>query len=177
LRVALRARESDGFGEKSKRPLGLLVLGGISAILLQTAILPRFPLIPDLLLILCVYLGIYHRSVGGATGAFFLGYGLDSCSGAPVGMNAFAMSLVFAVVTAIARCLWLSNPFSVLLMVCLAVVLKTGAFLCLGEFGQLATVLQPVVARYMIWDAAVAVLLTPAVFTLLYRGEQFEYRT
>ncbi|MBI3301842.1 MAG: rod shape-determining protein MreD [Deltaproteobacteria bacterium] len=170
-------RESDVSGEKSKSAPRLLVLSGVSAVVLQTTLLPHLPLIPDLLLILCVYLGIYHRSVGGAAGAFFLGYGLDSCSGAPMGTNAFAMSLVFAVVTATARCLWLSNPFSVLFMVLLAVVLKTGAFLCLGEFGQLAMVLQPMVARYVMWDAAMAMLLTPVVFTLLYRGEEFGYRT
>lgn len=170
-------RDSDVSSERSKYALGLLALSGISAVLLQTTILHNLPSIPDLLLIFCVYLGIYHHSVGGATGAFFLGYSLDSCSGAPVGMNAFAMSLVFAVVTATARCLWLNNPLSVLFMVFLAVVLKTGAFLCLGDFGQLAILLQPMVARYVMWDAGMAMMLTPVVFTLLYRGEQFGYRT
>jgi rod shape-determining protein MreD len=170
-------RDSDVSGEKNKHALKLLVGSGVAAMLLQTTLLPHLPLIPDLLLILCVYLGIYHRSVGGAAGAFFLGYGLDSCSGAPMGTNAFAMSLVFAVVTATARCLWLSNPLSVLFMVLLAVVLKTGALLCLGEFGQVAMVLEPMVARYVMWDAVMAMLLTPVVFTLLYRGEEFGYRT
>lgn len=144
--------------------------------LLQTTVLHHLPWIPDFLLIFCVYLGIYHWSVGGAAGAFFLGYGLDTCSGAPVGMNAFAMTLVFTVVALTARCLWLNNPFSVIFMVLLAVVIKTGTFLCLGEFGTLATLLQPIVARYVIWDATVAILLTPLVFAVLYRGEQLRYR-
>jgi rod shape-determining protein MreD len=144
---------------------------------LQTTLLHALPLIPDLLLILCVYLGIYHRSVGGATGAFFLGYGLDSYSGAPVGMNAFALSLVFAVVTLTARCLWLSNPLSVFCLVFLAVVLKISAFFFLGEFGHLTTVLQPMVAQYVVWDAAVALLLTPVVFAVLYHGESLAGRT
>jgi rod shape-determining protein MreD len=149
---------------------------GVCAILLQTTAFHYLPWIPDLLLILCVYLGIYHRSVGGAAGAFFLGYGLDTCSGVPVGMNAFAMSLVFTGVTMVSRCLWLTNPLSVLFMVFLAVVLKTGAFLFLGEFGELTEVFQPMVARYVMWDATVAMVLTPLVFTLLYRGEPFDYR-
>jgi rod shape-determining protein MreD len=155
----------------------LLLLSGISAILLQTSILPHLPLIPDLLLILCIYLGIYHRSVQGAAGAFFLGYGLDSCSGMPVGMNAFAMSLVFTGVAAAARCLWLSNPLSMPFIVLFAVLIKTGAFLCVSEFGPLTSLLQPMVVRYVMWDAAIAMLLTPLVFTLLSRGEQFGYRT
>ncbi|MBI3798599.1 MAG: rod shape-determining protein MreD [Deltaproteobacteria bacterium] len=154
----------------------LLFCSGVSAILLQTTAFHYLPWIPDLLLILCVYLGIYHRSAGGAAGAFFLGYGLDTCSGVPVGMNAFAMSLVFAGVTAVSRCLWLTNPVSVLFMVFLAVVLKTSAFLFLGEFGELTEVFQPMVARYVMWDATVAIVLTPLVFTLLYRGEPFDYR-
>ena len=165
------ALENDVSGETSRYTLGLLGLSGISAVLLQTTVLHHLPLIPDFLLILCVYLALYHRSVGGAAGAFLLGYGLDSCSGAPVGMNAFAMSSVFAVVTVTARCVWLNNPLAVLFMVFLAVVTKTSVFLCFGEFGQLTLLLRPMVAR------ASAMLLTPVVFTLLYRGEQFGDRT
>jgi rod shape-determining protein MreD len=172
----LSVRESDGSREKNRWTLPLLACSGVSAVLLQTTVFHYLPWVPDLLLILCVYLGIYHRSAGGAAGAFFLGYGLDTCSGVPVGMNAFAMSLVFAGVTAASRCLWLNNPLSVLSMVFLAVVLKTGAFLFLGEFGEPAEVLQPMVARYVMWDATVAMVLTPLVFTLLYRGEPFDYR-
>lgn len=145
--------------------------------MLQTTILHYLPWIPDFLLIFCVYLGIYHWSVGGAAGAFFLGYGLDTCSGAPIGMHAFAMTLVFTVVAATARYLWLNNPLSLIFMVFLAVVIKTGTFLCLSEVGDLAALLQPLVARYVIWDATIAILLTPLVFTVLYRGEQWRYRT
>jgi len=106
-----------------------------------------------------------------------LGYGLDTCSGAPIGMHAFAMTLVFTVVAATARYLWLNNPLSLIFMVFLAVVIKTGTFLCLSEVGDLAALLQPLVARYVIWDATIAILLTPLVFTVLYRGEQWRYRT
>jgi rod shape-determining protein MreD len=169
--------ESDTSGERKKPALKLLIVSGMCAIILQTALLPHLPFIPDLLLIFCVYLAIHHRSVGGAAGAFCLGYGLDSCSGAPIGTNAFAMSLIFAVIAATARCLWLNNPFSLLFMVLLAVILKTSAFLCLGELGSLAMLLQPMVARYMMWDAILALLLTPVVFTFLYRGQEFGYRT
>lgn len=170
-------QESDVGDTRRPYALALLALCGVGAVLLQTTILHHLPWIPDFLLIFCVYLGIYHWSIGGAASAFFLGYGLDTCSGAPVGMNAFAMTLVFTVVAATARCLWLNNPVSLMCIVLLAVVLKTGTFLVLGEFGTLATFLQPLVARYVIWDATVAMLVTPVVFALLYRGEQLRYRT
>ena len=149
----------------------LIALSSAVALLLQTTLLHQLPFMPDLMLILCVYLGLYHQSVGGASGAFFLGYFLDSCSGAPVGVNAFAMSLVFAAVAAASRYLWLGNPLTVASMVCLGVVLKTGAFFVLSGFGQLTEGAQMIVALYLMWDAVVAVLLTPMVFALLYRGE------
>lgn len=136
----------------------------------------HLPLVPDLLLILCVYLGIYHRSVGGAVAAFFFGYGLDACSGAPVGMNAFAMSLVFAAVSVTARQLWLQNPASVLCMVFLGVILKTATMLVLSDFGQMHLMLHATAVRHIVWEAVLAILLTPMVFTLLYRGEPFDYK-
>lgn len=153
------------------------MLCGVFAVVLQTTLLPHLPLIPDLLLIFCVYLAIYHCSVGGAAGAFLLGYSLDSCSGAPMGMNAFSMSLIFAVTTATARCLWLHNPLSVFFMILLAVVLKTGAFLLWGEFGQLTAAVQEVVSEVVMREAVAALILTPIVFSILYHGEEFGYRT
>jgi hypothetical protein len=60
-------------------------------------------------------------------------------------------------------------------MVLLGVILKTGAVLLLTDSGRLAFLLQPMVARYVVWDAAVAMLLTPVVFTILYRGELADY--
>lgn len=167
--------DTPGTAERDKLSLVLLVVSGLLAVLLQTSLTQRLPIVPDFLLILCVYLGINHRSVGGAAAAFFLGYSLDSCSGAPVGTNAFAMSLVFAMVSAIARQLWLNNPVAVLCMVFLGVVLKTSAVLLLTDFGRFAFLVQPMVARYIMWDATVAMLVTPVVFTVLYRGELADY--
>ena len=153
------------------RPLSLLVLSGVSAILLQASLFPQSPFVPDFVLILCVYVGIYYRSVGGAAAAFFLGYILDTCSGAPLGMHACAMSMVFASVAAISGSLWLNNPLAVLGLILLAVCLKTATFLAFSTFGQLATVLQPGIAPYVMWDAAIAMLLTPLVFIVLHRRE------
>lgn len=144
---------------------------------LQTTLLPHFPVIPDLLLIFCVYLALHHRSVGGAAGAFLLGYSLDSCSGAPMGMNAFAMSLIFAIVTPMTRWFWSDNPLSTLFIVLLAFVLKTGVFLLWGEGGQLTTAFSPAVVSLLLQEATAAVIFTPFVFFFLYRGEAPHPRT
>ena len=148
------------------------MLCGVSTVILQSSIFPQFPLVPDILLILCVYIGIYYRSFGGAASVFFLGYVLDSCSGTPVGTHAFAMSVVFAAVAAVSPFLWLNNPLSVLSLVMLAVFLKTGIFFFLSGAGQLTAWFQPVLARYIMWDVAVALVLTPLIFGLLYRKRQ-----
>jgi len=48
-------------------------------------LLPRLPVVPDLILVLTVYLGLRHHGVGGAMGAFLFGYFLTRsrarCSG------------------------------------------------------------------------------------------------
>lgn len=147
------------------------------AVVLQTTLLPHLPIIPDLLLIFCVYLALYHCSVGGATGAFLLGYSLDSCSGAPMGMNAFSMSLIFAVIAATARCLWVSNPVSVFFLILLAVALKMGSLLLWGEFGQLTVAVQALLSEVMMQETIAVLVLTPIVFSILYHGEEFGYRT
>jgi cell shape-determining protein MreD len=93
-----------------------------------------------------------------------------------MGMHAFAMSLIFTVVTATARFLWLYTPFSIFFTILLAVFLKTGAFLIWGEFGQEHMPLQWLISDRLMRETVAAVVLTPVVFVLLYRGEEFGYR-
>jgi hypothetical protein len=71
---------------------------GIFLVVLQTTVqrlLPLGPIVPDLILILCVYWGLHHPTVGAAVGSFLLGYSVDIISSRLLGINAFAMSLVF----------------------------------------------------------------------------------
>lgn len=159
--------------ETSKlRTFGLLGGCGAGAILLQTSVLQTLPFVPDLLLILCVYLGIYHRSVAGAAGAFFLGYALDSCSGLPAGTHTLAMSLIFSAVALVSQSLWMNNPVSVFGLIALAVLLKTVTFLFLHEAEWAAVLFLPLVARYVLWDVLFSLLLTPLIFALLAAGER-----
>ncbi len=176
FRPLLHEQEIDPVNEKKKSASKLLVLSGIFFVILQTTLLPHLPIVPDLLLIFCVYLAIHHSSVGGAAGAFLLGYSLDSCSGAPMGMHAFAMSLVFTVVTTSARCLWLHNFLSTLSIVLLALFLRSCAFLFWGEFGQMSTALQMLVSSRMLNEIGSVLVLAPVVFSVLGRGEEFGYR-
>src|SRR5688572_24256535 len=86
---------------------------GIFLILLQSTflhLLPFGPVVPDLVLVLCVYLGLHHPTVGAAVGSFVLGYSIDVVSSRLLGLNAFAMTLVFLAVYLSSRTIWLHHP-------------------------------------------------------------------
>ncbi len=152
------------------RAVAVYVVTGALALLLQTTILHSLTggrVIPDLILILCVYLGLHEHNVGGATGAFLLGYLLDSFSGSLVGLNALAMTTVFMVVYLVSRRLWMDNTLAGIAMVFLgtlikgvAVVLALAAYLSIDRVSLVA--LETLVA-----EAVLAAALTPVVFALL----------
>ncbi|MFN8625469.1 MAG: rod shape-determining protein MreD [Candidatus Binatia bacterium] len=147
----------------------------IAALLLQTTLLPLAALgraTPDLLLIICVYLGLHQHSVGGAVGAFLLGYLQDAFSGSVVGLNAFAMCLVFTLVYLTSRRLWVDNAVSKIVLVFLASLLKTTIVLLLiAYFLSVATIWQAV-ANYLLLEAVLAAMLSPAMFSVLARTQQ-----
>ena len=152
------------------RAAAIYALTGSLALLLQTTLLHALTggrVIPDLALILCVFLGLHEHNVAGATGAFLLGYLLDSFSGSLVGLNAFAMTTVYLVVYLISRRLWMDNAFSRIAMVFLATFLKGIAIL-----GALAAYLSidrisVGAAQLLLAEALLAAALTPAVVAAL----------
>ena len=154
----------------------LFFLVGVLLILLQTTflhLLPIGPIVPDLVLVLCVYLGLHHPTVGAALGTFVLGYSIDVVSSRMLGLNAFAMSLVFLSVYFSSRSIWLHHPVVSSLVVFLAALVKGAAlvlawvvFLSVEGFWLGA-------ARYIMMEALLAAALAPLVFSLLRRGEDY----
>jgi rod shape-determining protein MreD len=149
----------------------------IGALLLQTTVLPFAAIgraTPDLLLIMCVYLGLHQHSVGGAIGAFSLGYLQDAFSGSVAGLNAFGMCLVFTVVYLTSRRLWVDNTISKIAVVFLASVLKTVAILVLVALFLSIGGLWRTMLSYLLIEALLAALLSPAVFALLAHTQQLQ---
>jgi rod shape-determining protein MreD len=147
----------------------------MTALLLQTSILPRLSIgraTPDLLLIMCVYLGLHQHTVGGAVGAFFLGYLQDTFSGSVVGLNAFGMCLVFTIVYLTSRHLWVDNAISKVVVVFLASVTKTLAILALVAVFMSVEGWSNSVVRYLFVEAALAAVLSPAIFAVLARSAE-----
>ena len=153
----------------------LFTVFAITALLLQTTVLPVTSVgraTPDLLLIMCVYLGLHQHSVGGAVGAFLLGYLQDSFSGNVVGLNAFGMCLVFTVVYLTSRRLWVDNTISKFVVVFLASVLKTTALLSMAALFMSVEGVWHTVLRFLVIEAVLAALLSPAVFAVLAQVQQ-----
>lgn len=152
------------------RATAVYIVTGLLVLLLQTTLLHGLSggrIIPDLVLILCVYLGLHEHNIGGATGAFLLGYLLDSFSGSLVGLHAFAMTTVYLVVYLVSRRLWMDNTLSGVAMVFLgsllkgvAIVVALAAYLSIDRmsFG---------VAQTLFAEALLAGALTPIVFGTL----------
>jgi len=157
------------------RPVILFSALAVAALLLQTTVLPLAAIgraTPDLLLIMCVYLGLHQHSVGGAVGAFSLGYLQDAFSGSVAGLNAFGMCLVFTVVYLTSRRLWVDNTISKIAVVFLASVLKTAAILVLVAVFMSIEGLWRTMLSYLLIEAVLAALLSPAVFALLAQTQQ-----
>lgn len=154
----------------------LYFLIGLFLILLQStffSLLPLGPIVPDLILVLCVYLGLHHPTVGAALGSFVLGYSVDVVSSRLLGFNAFAMTLVFLAVYFSSRSIWLHHPVvSSLIVLCAAVVKGVAMVLVWVIFLSMEGFWLGAV-KYIFMEALVAAALAPVVFSLLRRGENY----
>jgi len=160
------------------RTLGLLAIvlvAAVASLLLQTTlfhVLPFGHLVPDLILILCVYLGLHQHSFIGSAGAFLLGYFTDSVSGNAVGLHAFAMSVVFILVYLVSRRLWMDNVLSNVAMVFVAALLKTLTIASLLSFVLEVEVPWGTFLSSMWLEAALAAVFTPIIFAVLDGGRR-----
>lgn len=154
----------------------LFLLVGFLVVLLQTTFLHLFPLgpiVPDLILVLCVYWGLNHPTVGAVLGSFLLGYSVDVFSSPVLGLNAFAMSLVFLAVYLSSRCIWIHNPLLSAAVVFFASWIKGAALILVGSLFLAAEGLWIGVLKYIFLEALVAAVLAPGVFSLLRRGQSY----
>lgn len=154
---------------------------GLILVLLQTTLLhllPLGPIVPDLVLVLCVYWGLYHPTVGAVLASFLLGYSVDVVSSPILGLNAFAMSTVFLAVHLSSRSIWLHDPMSSAIVVLLASLVKGAALALLSAVFLNAESFWLGAYRYIIiiTEALIAAALAPFVFALLRRGQSYMER-
>jgi rod shape-determining protein MreD len=154
----------------------LFFVVGVLLVLLQSTIfhlLPLGPIVPDLILVLCVYWGLYHPSVGAVLGSFALGYSVDVVSSPILGLNAFAMSLVALAVYLSSRSIWLHHPMVSAIVVLLASLVKGAALLLVWALFLSVEGFWIGAAKYILMEALIAAVLAPLVFALLHRGQSY----
>jgi rod shape-determining protein MreD len=149
------------------------VIGLVAGIglLVQTTLfhaLPfRFHPSPDVLVVLCVFLGLHRHTVGSAVGAFALGYLEDAVSGSAAGLNAFGMVVVYVLVYLTCRRLWVDNVVSKVVLVFLASCVKTISVLAVSAlFGAFDGEWGPALSSLLI-NAVLAAAIAPPLFALL----------
>jgi len=152
------------------RPVLVFALSGAFAVVIQTTLLRHLPIIPvtpDLILILCVFLGLHFHSAGGALGAFLLGYLLDTFAGTTPGLYCLAMTLVFSVVYLVSKRLWMENPVSNIAAVVLGSAVKVVTVLAFFALAAGAKADWLRLARVLSIEAVLSAACTPLVFSAL----------
>jgi len=140
---------------------------GLVAMVIQTTVfpsLPRLPVVPDLILVLTVYVGLRHHGIGGAMGAFLFGYFVDTFSGTVLGANTFALTAVYAGVAVVARNLWIEGGLPAMAMVFLGALGRQVAAAAVGMVVAGPAPIWQHVLRHGLLEAAAAALVTPPVF-------------
>jgi len=144
-----------------------LAVAAIVAMLFQTTLFPAvpgLPLVPDLILVLVVYLAVRHQTVGSACGAFLLGYFVDTFSGTTLGVNAVALTAVYTGVHLIARHLWLERGAPLMVIVFFACVARDLVTVAAATLvAPHAPLWQHVVSSGLL-SAVIAALAAPSVF-------------
>lgn len=152
------------------RPLLVFAVAGIVAVVVQTSLVQRLgflPAAPDLIVVLCVYLGLHYHSAGGAIGAFLLGYLLDTFSGAVPGLYCLTMTLVFGMVYLLSKRLWMENPMSNVAAVALGSAVKIVTVVLYFAVVSPRAVDWWIVLRTLTVEALLALICAPAVFAAL----------
>jgi len=151
----------------------MAVIGVVAGfgLLLQTTLFHALPFgfhpSPDVLVVVCVFLGLHRHTVGGALGAFALGYLQDAVSGSAAGLNAFGMVVVYVLVYLTCRRLWVDNVVSKVVLVFLASCVKAFAVLAVSAvFGAFDGEWGPTVSSLLL-NAAITALIAPPLFALL----------
>ena len=152
------------------RSLLIFAVAGIVAVVVQTTLVARvsfLPAAPDLIVTLCVYLGLHYHSAAGAVGAFLLGYLLDTFSGAVPGLYCLTMTLVFGMVYLVSKRLWMENPMSNIAAVALGSAVKICTVVLYFAIASTRTVNWWFMLRTLAFEALFALVCAPAVFAAL----------
>jgi len=155
----------------------IFLLFGIMGALLQSTVLQGFLphyLIPDLGLLLVIYLSLFFPLGRGLVTSFILGLLADLTSGAPEGLNALFYMSVFAMNKAIQARIFLKHYGSTLGLFMLDFLLKLPFFLVLSPVFRSPIPYRGETASIWLGELLSTLLAMPFLFALLSRilGDQ-----
>ena len=126
---------------------------------------------PDFIVILAFYLGITHKSAGGAVGAFLLGLAGDFATAKFIGPNAAGCVLAFSFVVLLSNRIYAERGPALIVVSFLASVVKSIAALVMIYLYTQATFAPGEVFRTLLWEALFTALVAPLVLRF-FRWEQ-----
>jgi rod shape-determining protein mreD len=136
----------------------------------ETAILSHIrllPALPDLILILVVYIALYNGAVAGITAGFLSGLIFDFLSLAPMGLHSFVFTVLGFLYGLLYRKYNVSRFFFPLILGLSATLFKAGILLLLHVlFGQSIQIYNLLAASFWI-EVAENALCAPPLFILL----------
>ena len=151
--------------------LSLVFFGiGLIFVVLQATVLHLAswtPIIPDLTLILCVYLALNRPRVDAVWVTFLLGYAVDIVSSPQPGVNALAFSAVFFMVFLVFRNVWTKGPLISAVTVFVATWLKIGALIAVSPMFDLSAGNWTVVGDAVLREALFYACIAPPLFLML----------
>ena len=150
----------------TRRSLLVLVLGLIAIFIQGTVLRAISPawVVPNLLVIIVVFLGFYEASVRGATLAFILGLELDFANGLLVGPWAGAFVVSFGILASLSQRIFVESPLAAIIAVfACSIVSAIVYFTLVYEFHPAVTVIVP----FSVAEAALNAVLAPFIFGVL----------
>ncbi|HVN29968.1 MAG TPA: rod shape-determining protein MreD [Candidatus Binataceae bacterium] len=139
------------------------------ALLVQTTAPLWFPfnaLIPNLIIILCVDLGMRHHGAFPALLAFAIGYATDAMSGTTLGLNAFLTTSVFLLTYEMSRRLLVTNALVGATAVFFAVMLAGFGAIVITS-GRGAMVAMDLAMPHLALQALISAIVAPIIFAMM----------
>lgn len=145
-----------------------LAVAAAAAMLLQTTVFPTvpgLPIVPDVVLVLAVYVAVRRQSTAGVAAAFLLGYFLDTFSGTLLGLNAFSLTATYLAVQWLARHLWVQRGLPVVGVVLFGGVVREIAAVAVAALVAARAPVWQHILGYGLSGVLLSALVAPAVFS------------
>lgn len=153
----------------------LYALAALIALTFQTEApryLPFGAFLPDLILILAVDLGLRHHNALAALLAFAMGYAADAVSGTHLGLNAFILTLIFALSYVISRQIMIASVGVGAIVVFFALLIRAYAGVAISSGLAAVSDSEFAILRVALPQALITAILAPLVFAMLEQAKR-----